>query len=456
MIDLLTEIELKRNKQLALSEFSPFSVMSGFPSSASVNGLFPYSFYFQTKHIKSYGAIAEIPAGSNSSNFLKCIQKAKGEALERYASCFCDLNMIVKNTKQGDLPKGNVLVDLEQTNLFLPWQYNKSGFPYVAWNKELKTDWVPARSILENTSTYLPLSMCHFGNLESSNKLQDNTTNGVAAGSDDYSALLSALLELIERDAFMFYWRSFVKPLKLKFEDLPAEFLKYCDKLLGTSYSNFLSIFYLPTDFGVPVVMAVIQMDGSDSKPRVTIGACANPLIDQALYRALDECVGIFYYQFSRHRQNRFDSFISDQNTANYFDDLLFTFDEHSDIYAFTDMSLLFKKWLSGAETIDYSLIKGLDWNRELLTSEAQMMKLTSLLKDHGFHVYGIDLTTRDVKAQGLSVWRVVVPGLLQIEATHKYRFLGGNRVLSLGKKIGLTNRLLSPDDLNQFPHPFP
>jgi ribosomal protein S12 methylthiotransferase accessory factor len=67
-----------------------------------------------------------------------------------------------------------------------------------------------------------------------------------------------------------------------------------------------------------------------------------------------------------------------------------------------------------------------------------------SRLQTAGFEVIVVDVTTPDVAAAGLSVVRVVVPGLVPLHFQHPRPFLGVRRLTG------------TPSPLNPFPHPFP
>jgi ribosomal protein S12 methylthiotransferase accessory factor len=72
-----------------------------------------------------------------------------------------------------------------------------------------------------------------------------------------------------------------------------------------------------------------------------------------------------------------------------------------------------------------------------------------------GLDVIACDLTTPDVAELGLSVVRVVVPGLHPLFMGHSNRVLGGTRLYAVPSRLGL--RGLAPGQAdNPYPHPFP
>ena len=70
--------------------------------------------------------------------------------------------------------------------------------------------------------------------------------------------------------------------------------------------------------------------------------------------------------------------------------------------------------------------------------------------------VSGVDVTSPDVAAAGLSVVHVLAPELCQLDVVAGWRFLGGRRLYDAAFEAGLVPHRLGPGDLNPDPHPFP
>lgn len=71
-----------------------------------------------------------------------------------------------------------------------------------------------------------------------------------------------------------------------------------------------------------------------------------------------------------------------------------------------------------------------------------------------GHEVLLADLTTLDVRALGLRVVRVLVPGLQPLHGRHGWPHLGGTRLRKLSEVFGPEVR--TPRRWNPFPHPCP
>src|SRR5262249_25347198 len=76
-------------------------------------------------------------------------------------------------------------------------------------------------------------------------------------------------------------------------------------------------------------------------------------------------------------------------------------------------------------------------------------------LLDKGFEVIVVDCTPHFLKEFGLHAVKVLIPGLQPLNAGHRNRTLGGRRVFTVARLMGLADRDKAIDDLNPWPHPF-
>jgi ribosomal protein S12 methylthiotransferase accessory factor len=74
-------------------------------------------------------------------------------------------------------------------------------------------------------------------------------------------------------------------------------------------------------------------------------------------------------------------------------------------------------------------------------------------LARHGFRALSVDVTTPDVRAAGLSVVRVIVPGLYP-NAPAAFPCLGGRRLFEEPARLGWLPGILREEDLDLTPLP--
>ena len=81
--------------------------------------------------------------------------------------------------------------------------------------------------------------------------------------------------------------------------------------------------------------------------------------------------------------------------------------------------------------------------------------ELVARLGRRGHEVIVVDCTVPLLRDLGLSAVKVLVPGLQALNAGHRYRVLGGRRVLEAPRRMGLGDRDRTLSELNPWPHPF-
>jgi ribosomal protein S12 methylthiotransferase accessory factor len=89
-------------------------------------------------------------------------------------------------------------------------------------------------------------------------------------------------------------------------------------------------------------------------------------------------------------------------------------------------------------------------------TPLAQIRAVCRRLAAQDVSAYGVDVTSTDIAAAGLAVAKVLAPELCALDVRHDARFLGGRRLYELPHRLGLSQRDLTWDEINPYPHPFP
>ena len=132
------------------------------------------------------------------------------EAIERYAAM----------TDRGGRPEvtacfaelGERAMDPHRFILHGPEQMEEPGYRLARYDPEARYDWVRAWSLRRGEPILVPAQLGYYA-LDRKGKVAGGrfvyeTSNGCAAGSSKGEAMLSGLLEVIERDAFLASWYS--------------------------------------------------------------------------------------------------------------------------------------------------------------------------------------------------------------------------------------------------------
>ncbi len=333
---------------------------------------------------------------------------AIGEAVERYSASDVDLDACVVATARE---LGSQAVDPTRFALFSDSQYATPGFPYVRFDRDMRISWVAGVSLPDRAPAWLPAQLVHLAGHENEPRICRTTSSGLACHATEEEATLRALLELLERDAFMITWRARISwPLLDSFE---APFLEPT----GLRWSAV----DLSELWDVPTVAAVVRGGGT-----LGVGAAAALTVDRAVAKALDEAARV--RTWARALRARGEKAPAAEEIEELADHIRYYADPRN------------------ATKVDF--LDGSPRRRSIETVtavEGGIDALCERLERRHVTAYAVDATSSDVREAGLSVMRVIAPELCALDVEHTAPLLGGTR---LAEYAG--------GDLNPDPHPFP
>jgi ribosomal protein S12 methylthiotransferase accessory factor len=345
---------------------------------------------------------------------------ALGEAIERYSATFVPEETLV-TASAAEL--GSDAVAPESFALFAPEQLAQPGFPFVPFTRETRLRWVRARRLSDDREAWLPAQLVYLGFPLGEPLIGHSTSNGLAAGETWERALLPALLELVERDAFMLAWNARISYPLLAWQT-SRTLREYYDRYLARSRAR-LTVVDLSTVHDVPVALAIVR----GSPGAFAVGAGAATTIEEAWRKAVCEAYAV--------RRAARELVIAEPRAAFAPDFRDVTeFVDHIKVYAYAENE-------PRAGFLDASP------DRRLPAAVCPLDGIDDLLARlarNGIEAYAVDVTSPDVREAGLVVVRAVAPRLLPLDVRHDARFLGGDRLRSV----------CAFADVNPDPHPFP
>ncbi|MGH9076379.1 MAG: YcaO-like family protein [Acidimicrobiales bacterium] len=292
------------------------------------------------------------------------------------------------------------------------------------------TDWCPGFSLTHDRGAWVPAALCYLSldRRPPNDFLAESTTTGMACHVSLASAVHAALCEVLERDALAIVWHNGLKARRLEtagtvLSDLVAT---------GDGDCRF-ELYELPTDSPYPVVVCLAG--ASCGSPGAAVGAGCRPDHVGAAVRALCEAAQVFS-RLSAHppqppRQVR-------------------TFADHAALYAQPGPARLLRGLLGGGSVAALADMPA----RSARPPSHALGWLVDRLAEVGMEVVVLDMTPPDVRLAGLHVVRVVVPGLLDVNADARYPRLGGRRLYELPVALGLRGAPAAEHELNRLPIP--
>lgn len=215
------------------------------------------------------GSLHRLPAGWGKGLTISgAVLSAVGEAIERYSASVVDPEKIV--WKRLDELQGDVLHPRD-LGLYSDEQYDRDDFPYVRFDSSIPHPWVLGSWLNNSKPVWLPAIFVFLSiELHREQLIAQGTSNGLAASTDKDDAALRAILELVERDAFMSTWLTASPTQHIQLDDTLDPLLRTVlegIEVLGAT----VEVYRLPASVIGTTVLCLALGDG-DQYPGVTFG----------------------------------------------------------------------------------------------------------------------------------------------------------------------------------------
>lgn len=333
-------------------------------------------------------------------------------------------------------------------------QQIEPNFHLKPYSDSLVFNWKWGFSVKENKSKLVPEQLVYYWLVEENNKQINRfvyeTSNGTSLGASVEEAALFALLEVIERDAYMTTWYGQFSPKQI---DLSTISDSRSLSIIKRSEHEGLKIylFDIRIDINIPVVwaMAVDSRDDAPIKSYCASSAHFNP--EEAIWGALVEVItSISIYQKTAMEWRE------DAKKMYHDPFMVKVMHDHVVLYSLPDTLTRFdflfrdKKYYSMNELYAEVLKRerSLDLTEELKFVMDQVLAVSE-------DIILVDISFPALGEMNLSCVKALAPGLHPITFGHQYRRASLMRINKAAKKLG-HKEFSRIEELNQFPHNFP
>ncbi|MFD4131241.1 YcaO-like family protein [Streptomyces goshikiensis] len=405
-------------------------------------------------------SVDAVTGGAALGDHEQARQAAVGEAVERYCG----------NVVPDDLPvvsyaelvrAGRPAVDPLQFALYSRTQYAHRGFPFVPMPPELPIAWVAGRDLADGGEVLVPASLAYVNYFRGAHAAEPPTNYpmlaGTAAGTSRERARRSALEEVLERDAVTLWWISGAPATRLVL-DVEGPLAG----ALGEAEAAGLTVTFLRVPSTVDALVAGVFMEDED-RQLVAFGSACRSTAEAAASKAFTEAIGmhessleLLEYDSGFWRAVRAGR--ADHRPYRPFRrDRAYLKDFRSDWRDVNDVRLHLQVHLDPAmQDARLDRLRAPEPARpgNGAADDLGPAALRRRLSDQGMPTIAVDLTTPEVRAAGLHVARVIVPGLY-CNAPAAFPFLGGRRLYEEPLVRGRLPRPLAEGDLVRHPLPF-
>ena len=346
--------------------------------------------------IEKDGSLRRLPLGWGKGLTISgAVLSAVGEAIERYSASIVDAERIVwKRPHELD----GEFLDPRVCGLYSDEQYERRDFPCVRFDADIAHPWVRGNWAANGQPVWIPAVFVFLTvELHQEHFICQGTSNGLAASTDKDDASLRAILELVERDAFMAAWLTGRAAPRIELDDtldpLLREVIEGLERL-GAA----VEIYTLPTSAIGTTVLCLALGDG-ENYPGVTFGLGCDLDSRAALKQAVLE-IGQTGPYLRRMMNSKTLSAPADPSAVR---EML----DHAAYYFPRERASAFDRLRSNEHTILLSDLKTIG-NRSL-------QACLSALNEAGVRVALIDVTSPDVATGPFRVMRAVSPDLQPI-----------------------------------------
>jgi ribosomal protein S12 methylthiotransferase accessory factor len=364
----------------------------------------------------------------------EALTPALAEGLERYCTVMYPEEQVVVASATE---LGQSAINLDVIPRCSATELAHPKCPLVPPDKSIPIRWVKALSLLSFQTVYVPLVMVylHTGLLNASERICVQITTGSAAHSSYEKALLSAVLEIIERDALSVLWLQKMSLPRIELDRIPGSVMPYWEQYDRSSRALEYVFFDATTDFDVPTIYGVqISHMNSRLHTLVSCSSALDPAIALAkVMRDMAACRILLRYE--QPIPSEWDTFKELHHGAAFM--------------ARAEQASAFDFLLKSDRRILFGQMRSLNSGDVMKDLE----RLLSHFRSKGMEVLALDLTTDEALRLGMRVVRVIIPNLQPFSYHYLAQYKAHPRLYELPRLLG--HPVHAEHDLNHWPQPF-
>lgn len=354
---------------------------------------------------------------------------ALGESVERYSTCVAHAEQFVWATAKE---LGDDALDLDTVPRCSTAELAHPRCPLVAPSKSKRIRWVRGLLLDNGHPTYIPAVMVysHLGFAAPSERFWLPISTGCAAHLCYEKAVLSAIYEVIERDAISITWLQELPLPKIDLDYIPSLLEPYSERYDNASKDIQYSFFDATTDLGVPTVYG-IQVARYNEAASTLVACSTGASMTAAVAKVIRDIAALrLAFRKQRTAPNSYDEFTDPLHGAAYM--------------ARAGHMRAFNFLLHSGNNRPLS---------EVRSSPLSLREILRTLAEKNLHVYAVDLSTDEAVRCGVRVVRAIIPGLQPLSFWYRARYLGHRRLYEAPCCMGYRTR--TEQELNAWPQPF-
>ncbi|EST37567.1 hypothetical protein N566_12315 [Streptomycetaceae bacterium MP113-05] len=402
--------------------------------------------------VRGYAGLNDVTFSGQASRYTTSRLLTYLEGLERYAGTHRRRpERPVVASFDALTEAGESVLDPEDCGFYAPETYATD--PMVdPFDPGREIPWLWGHSLRDDRPILVPARLVHYSAGVAADNFVFECSNGCATGGSPAEAMLFALLELIERDAFLLAWHTRAPLTEIDLSTCTGTTVRSLIDRAGM-HGYDVRAYDTRMDLPVPVVTGLaVRRDGGPGT--LSFGAAAGFDPEDTVFSALSEVLTYIPhlpYQVTE-RQGELEAMAAD------FDKVLHLKD-HAQLHGLPAMAHHSREFLEPAGKAGLREVFD-GWHAERprtgdLVDDLRL--LVDALARAGHDVIAVDQTAPEQRRMGLHTVSATVPGLLPLDfGWNRQRVLRTPRLLTGLRNAGRRTDDLPEDAVKRVPHPFP
>ncbi|MFG2616759.1 TOMM precursor leader peptide-binding protein [Streptomyces sp. NPDC048507] len=401
--------------------------------------------------MRGYAGLTDVTWSGQANSFSASRDLAFLEGLERYAGTHRRTGTTeVLTASYAEL--GERALDPARCGLYPESTYRDD--PLVSpFDPGRPIPWVYGHSLRDDRPVLVPARLAYYSAGLAADNFVFECSNGCAIGGCPEEALLAALLELIERDAFLLAWYGGQRLTEIDLASVPGPAVRtMVDRAALQGYD--VHAFDNRIDLAVPVVTGLaVRRDGGPGLYSFGAGAALDPAA--AVEAALSEVLTYIPHLPGQvaARRSELEAMAGDFSRVKHLKD-------HAQLFGLPAMSAHVRPYREPLAVRSVAELYAAWEERERpRTADLRddLLWCVRELTAAGYDVIAVDQTTPEQRRAGLCTVRAIVPGLLPIDfGWSRQRAPHMPRLRTAAVRGGLRARPLTDAEVRLVPHPFP
>ncbi|RLL42884.1 hypothetical protein D8M04_15155 [Oceanobacillus piezotolerans] len=366
------------------------------------------------------------------------------ESMERYATAFPYRSKGRKPLREEESEQ----IDLTLSEVMMLNNYkNDQGY-----KKDIPIYYSEAFALHKQENVLIPEQLIYYNSHQVTGEKRYiyESSNGSALGSTVEEASLHAILELLERDAFLATWYGQIPPVRIRVEEMESSSIDYYVKALRRKGIK-VHIFEISVEVAIPIIWILLEKESPSEKDMAFYTAASASFdLKDAIEKALIEAttaISVFENLFKKpDYQKRKKLLLENPHSVTELEDhlLLYSNEEMKDIFSFaleTPYHMNEQELENYYE--DYS-------GRALEVLRTLEEKITNISPK----TYRVAVENPNLTVSGFVNVKYIAPGMLTMTFGHQNKRVVYSRI---EKAIQTKGRgRFDKDWIENIPHPFP